>query len=387
MRKVIVIALVVLAVAGLAAVIVMNRSRKSIALIKVSGNIEITDVEASFRIPGLVVSRAVDEGDMVSEGQLIARLDDAELKDDAAARKAAAQEAWAALDQLLNGSRPQEIREAEATANQLLKRLEELENGSRPEEIAQAGARVASTRADLERWKLDYDRQQKLYERDVISSREFDVTRANYESARADVREAEAALELTLAGPRWEQIAQARAALDAALQRLSLAVEGPRIETIQQAKARLEQAQQSLAIAQLRLSYATIGSSLAGVVISKNIEPGEYAAPGTPVVTIGDLVHVWLRACINETDLGRVRLGQKARVTTDSYPGKAYEGRIAFISSEAEFTPKTVQTQKERVKLVYRIKINIDNPRMELKAGMPADAEIVPLEQDSGAPD
>ena len=383
-RKAVLIILGVVVVAGIIAIIARNRSRRSNAPIKVSGNIEVVDVDASFRIPGLVLSRAVGEGDLVGEGQLVARLDDAELKEDAAAQLAAAQQALAALDELLNGSRPQEIREAEATAEQLQKRLEELENGSRPEEIAEAKARLASAWAELERWKIDFDRQQKLYARDVISSREFDVTRASYESAQASVREAEASLALLLAGPRWEQIAQARAALDAALQRLSLVREGPRIEDIRQAKARLEQVQRVAAIAELRLAYAAIHSPVSGIVLSKNVEPGEYVAPGTPIVTIGDLVHVWLRAHVNETDLGRVRLGQKARVTTDSYPGKVYEGRIAFISSQAEFTPKNVQTQTERVKLVYRIKISIHNPEMELKAGMPADAEIVPME--SGAP-
>jgi len=210
-RKVVLIILGVVVVAGIIAIIARNRSRRSNAPIKVSGNIEVVDVDASFRIPGLVLSRAVGEGDLVGEGQLVARLDDAELKEDAAAQLAAAQQALAALDELLNGSRPQEIREAEATAEQLQKRLEELENGSRPEEIAEAKARLASAWAELERWKIDFDRQQKLYARDVISSREFDVTRASYESAQASVREAEASLALLLAGPRWEQMAQARA--------------------------------------------------------------------------------------------------------------------------------------------------------------------------------
>ena len=113
------------------------------------------------------------------------------------------------------------------------------------------------------------------------------------------------------------------------------------------------------------------------MILSKNVEPKEYVAPGTAVVTMADLGQVWLRAYVEETDLGRVKVGQKAFVTTDSFPGKRYEGRVAFIASEAEFTPKTVQTRKERVKLVYRIKIDIPNPAMELKPGMPADAEIV----------
>ena len=95
------------------------------------------------------------------------------------------------------------------------------------------------------------------------------------------------------------------------------------------------------------------------------------------MVTVGDIDHPWLRGYVNETDLGKIKLGAKAKVTTDSYPGKVYQGRVTFISSEAEFTPKQIQTEQERVKLVYRIKIEMDNPRRELKSNMPADAEIV----------
>jgi HlyD family secretion protein len=109
----------------------------------------------------------------------------------------------------------------------------------------------------------------------------------------------------------------------------------------------------------------------------KAADVGEVLAPGTTVVTVGDIDHPWLRGYVNETDLGRIKLGAKAKVTTDSYPGKVYQGRVTFISSEAEFTPKQIQTEQERVKLVYRIKIEMDNPRRELKSNMPADAEIV----------
>lgn len=117
-------------------------------------------------------------------------------------------------------------------------------------------------------------------------------------------------------------------------------------------------------------------SPLSGWVLSKNAEPGEYLAPGTPVVTVGNLNQVWLRAYISESDLGRVKVGQHVRVTADTFPGKVYKGKISFISPQAEFTPKNVQTEKERVKLVYRVKVDIPNPEMELKPGMPADAEI-----------
>lgn len=129
-------------------------------------------------------------------------------------------------------------------------------------------------------------------------------------------------------------------------------------------------------LARTRLSYATVASPLSGTVLSKNVEPGDYVAAGTPVVTVGTLADVWLRAYIEETDLGRVKLGQAVDVTADTFPGKKYAGRVSFISPQAEFTPKSVQTRKERVKLVYRIKVDIPNPEMELKPGMPADGTI-----------
>jgi len=376
MRK-IVIAAVLLAAAGVVIYLVLRAgARKTGTTITVSGNIEIVDAEVSFRIPGRVTSREVDEGWHVEEGQLVARLDDTDLGEDVAQREADVQALRALLDELLNGSRPQEIAASEATVERLQAALDELLNGSRPQEITAAEASAAGARADLDRWKLDYERQVALLRGDVISAREFDATRAAWESAVAHLEEAEARLELAVIGPRQEAIDQARAALAEAAQRLSLVREGPRIEQIEQARARLEQSRQGLAMARTRLGYATLRSPLTGIVLSKNIEPGEYVFAGTPIVTVGDLVNVWLRAYVEETDLGRVKVGQTARVTTDSYPGRSYAGRVSFIASQAEFTPKSVQTRKERVKLVYRIKIDVSNPEMELKAGMPADAEI-----------
>jgi HlyD family secretion protein len=200
------------------------------------------------------------------------------------------------------------------------------------------------------------------------------------------VQRAEAAgqkLALAKAGSREHRIQQAEAAKRQAEAELALVLEGPRAEQIAQATARRKQAEAALRLAETKAGYARLVSPMRGVVLSKNVEPGEYVAPGTPVVTVGDLGHPWLRAYINETDLGRVKHGQRVRVTTDTYPGKVYEGRVSFIASEAEFTPKNVQTEKERVKLVYRIKIDIPNPKMELKPGMPADAEILLGAQES----
>jgi HlyD family secretion protein len=131
-----------------------------------------------------------------------------------------------------------------------------------------------------------------------------------------------------------------------------------------------------LGLAQVHLGYTLLTLPISGVVLVKNVEEGEVVSPGTPVVTIGDTKHPWLRAYINETDLGRVKWGQQVTVHTDTYPGKTYAGKISFISSESEFTPKSVQTRKERVTLVYRIKVSLENPHLELKPGMPAEGEI-----------
>jgi HlyD family secretion protein len=142
------------------------------------------------------------------------------------------------------------------------------------------------------------------------------------------------------------------------------------------AKAKLDAANKALDLAQIRLDYANLTSTVEGFVIVKSAEVGEVVQPGSPVFTVTDMNDIWLTAYIKETDLGRVHLNQSVDVKTDSYADKVYRGRISFISQESEFTPKYIQTSEERVKLVYRIKIDVDNPNFELKPGMPADGYI-----------
>jgi HlyD family secretion protein len=323
-KKRLIAVVIVLAAVAAAVYYGTKRSGKESGKIRVSGNIEVTTVELSFKIPGRVRERLVDEGETVKPGQIVARLDNEDLIQEVAGRRAEMQAAQAALA--------------------------ELENGYRKEDIAQAEAALERVKADENRLQVDFARQQALYKKEVISRREFDASRAAYDASRASVREAR--------------------------ERLALLRRGPRRETIDQARARLRDTEATLSLAETRLGYSTLTSPLNGLVLSKNIEPGEQVAAGTPVVTVGMLDNVWVRAYVNETDLGRVKVGQKATVTTDTWPGRKYDGYVSFISSEAEFTPKNVQTEKERVKLVYRIKIVIPNPNMELKPGMPVDAEI-----------
>jgi HlyD family secretion protein len=325
MKKKVIPIIVVLAVLTAGFLYFRNRSPVNPDLIRVSGNIELTEAEVSFKIPGKVEERLVDEGESVTAGQAVARLDRLELSQEKALRQAQVGSARAALAELLAGSRA--------------------------EEIAQAQALLDRAQADQERAQEEFERQKRLYQREVISTREYDQARTTRDGAEAKVREAREYLALVKKGPRREKIDQARAALKAA--------------------------EEVLGQAQTRLDYTVVVSPLSGMVLSKNIEPGEYVSPGTPVVTVGEVSQVFLRAYINETDLGRVKVGQKVKVTTDTFPGKSYEGRISFLAPQAEFTPKNVQTQKERVKLVYRIKVEIPNPQMELKPGMPADGEIL----------
>ena len=323
MRALLILSLLVLAVA--AGLYFQSRPVPDSGVLRVSGNIEITDAEVSFKIAGRVVERSVSEGESVKAGQSVARLDTSELAQEVALRSA-------------------EVRAAEAS-------LAELVTGSRPEEIAQSEAVVRRMQADVARARADFKRLKKLYEQDNVSGQDYDAAKSAVEVTTAKLGEAQ--------------------------EQLRLVQKGPRIEKVERARAQLQQAKEALALAETRLGYATLTSPLTGVVLSHNIEPGEFVAPGTPIVTVGDLAHVWLRAYIDETDLGRVKVGQVVKVTADTYPDKVYEGRVSFIASQAEFTPKSVQTKKERVKLVYRTKITVDNPHMELKAGMPADARIV----------
>jgi HlyD family secretion protein len=353
--------------------------------LRLSGNIEVIDAQVSFKIGGRCEARPVDEGQWLEKGQLVALLDTSDLKHEVALREAEVQAAEAALAELLAGSRPQEIQAAEGAMHKAAAFLEELEHGSRPQEIAVAEAVVRSTLAEKNRLEDELGRATRLRKQNAISIEDHVRAQAAYDVAAANYRQALERLALSKEGPRVEQIAQARAALAQAKAQYELVKIGPRKEDIDQGRARLEQAKASLGLARTRLDYATLKAPMNGIVLSKNIEPGEYVSPGTPVITMANLKDVWLRAYVDARHVGRLRLGQTARITTDA-PGQSFTGRVSFISAEAEFTPKTVQTEQERVKLVYRVKIDIPNPEGALKPGMPADAliQLLPVSTTGG---
>ena len=289
-----------------------------------SGNIEAHESLVGFKVPGRIVELPVEEGQQVGQNALLARLDDADFKQRVRIDEATVRVRESNLALTLAGTREQETRAAQQT--------------------------MIDAEADLEQKKLDNARAQQLFSKDEVSAQERDQAATSLKRAQAIFKVAQ--------------------------QRHNEAVEGSRKEDIAIARANLNESSANLGLSQVNQSYTILRAPSAGVVTVRQAELGEVVAPGSPVVTLADLDHIWLRAYVAETDLGRIRWGQDATITTDTYPGKQYHGRISFISSTAEFTPKSVQTYKERVTLVYRIKIDIDNPNHELKPGMPADARI-----------
>ncbi len=356
--------------------------------ILVSGNLEMTQVDISFKASGKLMDLSVREGDFVKKGQLIARIEHRQIesqKDRDAAGVAASENAFTTLGtsiQYQKATIDGDIDLKKAQLAQAEARLSELLAGSRTQEVDQAQAAVADARTQADLNRLDWERAQKLYKDEDISTSQYDMARTKYQSAQAVLRQTEQRFNLVKEGPRKEEISIARAQVDQARASLKLA-EANRVDLKRKEqelgarRAEIDRSKAQLAMTQSQISDTEVYSPVDGVVLVKSAEIGEIVAAGATVVTIGDVEHPWLRAYINERDLDRVKIGGKVRLKTDSRSGKEYQGLITFIASEAEFTPKQIQTQEERVKLVYRIKVEVGNPQRELKSNMPVDGEII----------
>ena len=387
MKRILIIGLI-LAAAGAAVWVFRGMGKAPDNRLTISGNMELEEVTIAFKTAGRLLERTVDEGDAVKKGQVIARLDRDQLlmqRDREAAGLASSESQLAQAQTAVEYQRASlaadiETRQADLTSMQA--RFAELQNGARPQEKLDARAAVDAASSELDRAKRDWERAQTLYKNDDISTAQFDQYRNRFENAQAVLKQLQEREALVLAGPRVEQIHAQQGQVERARGAVKMAEASQlelkrREQEITTRRAEIARSRASLALIDTQLADTVVTSPVDGVVLVKAADAGEVLAPGTAVVTVGDIEHPWLRGYINETDLGRVKLGSKARVTTDSYPGKVYNGRVTFIASEAEFTPKQIQTQQERVKLVYRIKIEVENPGRELKSNMPADAEIL----------
>jgi HlyD family secretion protein len=301
-----------------------------------SGTIETTDANLSFQAGGKVARVLVQEGQKVTKDQVIAELDAAEFV-------ARLEQAKANLER------------AERAQKQLESTLE-LSRRTLPAEVSRASAGVQSAQDTLRDAEKNLKRFEELFRKGVVAEKDLDTVRLHYDVAKSRLAESESLLKL------------ARGNLTK--------IDAIRRE-IESAAAQVSAARASLSQASIQLEYTQLKSPMDGVVTSRNIEPGETVTPGREVITVSDLSRVDLKIFVDETEIGKVKPGQSVKVKVDTFPGKTYSGVVSFISPEGEFTPKIIQTKKERVKLVYLVKVSIPNPDGELKAGMPADAWLV----------
>ncbi|MBU6410950.1 MAG: efflux RND transporter periplasmic adaptor subunit [Verrucomicrobiota bacterium] len=292
------------------------------------GNVDIRQVQLAFNDSERVSAVLVQEGDRVRPGQLLATLDTLRLA--AGVGKAGARV---------------------AAQRQVVARLEA---GSRPQEIRKARADMEAAQADLENARLNYMRVTNLVSQTVEAQQSSDDARAALDMARARLAAAKETYDLMVLGPRQEDIAAA--------------------------KAMLQADEAGLALARQNLADASLYAPTNGVIEDRLLEPGDMASPQKPVFTLALNDPVWVRAYVAETDLGKIHPGMNAVVTTDSFPGKRYDGWIGFISPTAEFTPKTVETAEVRAKLVYQFRVFVRNPQDELRLGMPA-VVTIPLDR------
>ena len=288
------------------------------------GNLDLRQVNLAFNGNERIETVLVQEGDRVEKGQVVGTLEMERLRATAA--------------------------QAEARVEAQRHVVERLENGTRPEEIDQARANVNSAQADLTNTRMNYERLKKSAGGGATSQQDLDTAKAAFEVAEARFRVNQKALDLAVIGPRKEDIAEARATL--------LANEA------------------ELAVSKQNLAYATLVSPTNGVVQNRILEPGEMASPQRAVLSIAITDPKWVRVYAEEPDLGKIRMGMAATVSTDSFPGKKYEGWVGFISPVASFTPKTVETTELRTSLVYEVRIFVKDPTDELRLGMPATVRV-----------
>jgi HlyD family secretion protein len=290
------------------------------------GNVDIREVNLGFRVAGRVASLAVDEGDVVHAGQALGQLDVAPLE--------------------------RELHEAEGALASLKARHALLTAGYRPEEVAQARATLAERRAALLNAEQELARQSELRGTGATSQRGYDEARAARDEARARVTAAEQSLKQLAAGFRKEEVAESG--------------------------ANMLRAEASVAQSQLRLEDTTLKAPADGVILTRAVEPGAILASGATVFTLSLSRPVWVRAYVGEPDLGRAAPGAAVELYTDSRPGKPYHGRIGYVSPNAEFTPKNVETADLRTSLVYRLRIVVADPDAGLRQGMPVTVKLAP---------
>jgi HlyD family secretion protein len=350
-----------------------------------SGTIESKRSELAFQVSGRVTNVRVDEGQSVKKGQLLVELDRSEFQarsDQALANLDISEKNVRRLEltsEIYKETLPIEVKRAEAGVKALQARLNELKAGYRDQDVAQARLLLMASKATMEKAQKDKKRYDRLFQQGIISEGERDAVDLRYETTFKEYERAKEKFALLQEGFRKETIQTARAKLSEGKAVLSQARSNlNKIEAaesdVEAARARMRAATAALELAKIQLSYTRLRAPFMGIITGRNVEPGEVVLPARVVLSLSDLSIVDLKIFVEETEIGKVKPGQKVEVRADTFPEKIYWGKVSFISPEGEFTPKIIQTHKERVKLVYLVKIAVPNPDLELKSGMPADA-------------
>ncbi|MEW5909947.1 MAG: efflux RND transporter periplasmic adaptor subunit [Thermodesulfobacteriota bacterium] len=385
-RMILIVFLVLLILAG--GLVYWGQYKRRSAENYYSGTIEATQADIAFQIRGKVKEILADEGERLTKDQLLAVLDPEELsasRNQTRATLIRSQETHQQLKTLLELNRkvlPSEVDRAQAAVRALEAQVLEAETGYRRQEVEQARLSMEAARLAMEDARKNKIRYDQLFLQKVVAEREKDSADLKFETALRQFERAQEAFNLAKEGFRSEAIESARARLEEGRAALKLARENlKKIDLTQKevdaAAAQVEAAKAALDLSEIQLSYTRLTSPFEGIVTNRSIEVGEIVTPGQEVFSISDLSKVELKIYVDETEIGKVKPGQKARIRIDTFPLKSYTGHVSFISPEGEFTPKIIQTQKERVKLVYLVKITIPNPDLELKTGMPADAWLI----------
>ena len=363
------------------------RHQQNEDVLRASGTIEATDVDVSFQVAGRVTEVLAIEGQSVKAGDVLARVAANEFTERVSQIEAALEAATSQVRQqertVLMRREVTEGQVAQARSQAEASRVtaDRVREGSRPQEIRVAEADLAQAEALLAQRRTDLERISTLVKEGIAPLQQLDAAETALRSAESTRDAARERLALAGEGSRKQDIAEAQAQVERAQAGVNVAEAGRREVEIQAAvlataQATEKQLRAQLETAKTQLGYTEIRSPMNGVVLTKNVEVGEFVNPGTPVVTIANIEDLWMNIYIPETQTGLVKLGQPVSVSVDSFPKETFKGKITFVSSESEFTPKTILTEEERIKLVFRAKVALENTQQRLKPGMPADAEI-----------
>jgi len=385
LKKRLIIILFLAILIGIGALVYLHQHRAQTKELYYSGTIEAKQAELAFQVNGKVVDLLVNEGQRVSKNQILAKLDQSEFLARRTQAQANLNSSIKALQQkedildLYKSTLPDEVARAEAAVNALEAQFNDLKAGSRYQEIERARLACNAAQITMEQARKDKERFERLYQEGSVSEKERDAVALRYETTFKEYESSKESFDLLKEGFRKETIRAAEARL--AEGQAFLKQTKSNLKKITAAKSEIEvaaaqtkAASATLEVSDIQLGYTVLKAPFDGIITSRNIEPGEVVSPGREVLSIADMSTVDLKVFVGETEIGRIKPGQKVDVKTDTFPDKIYTGIVSFISPEGEFTPKIIQTHKERVKLVYLVKISIPNPDLELKSGMPADA-------------